>query len=171
MNGLPGAAGAPADLASVYLKPGEMTVREVPTRVTTVLGSCVAVTMYVSRLRVGALCHALLPRCRERAECQTGCAEPFKYVNCVVPEMIEAIKRRGVRLREIELKLFGGADMFAPRPGTRRCVSVGGENVKEAIRAVEAFGLRFKVSDVGGTRGRKIFFFTHTGEVWLKRLR
>ena len=171
MSGTPGAVGAPADLASVYLKPGEMAVRDVPTRVTTVLGSCVAVTMYVSRFRVGAICHALLPRCRERGQCQTGCAEPFKYVNCVVPEMIEAIKRRGARPRDIEVKLFGGADMFAPMPGSRRSVSVGGENVEEAIRAVEAFGLRIKVSDVGGTRGRKIFFFTHTGEVWLKRLR
>ena len=31
-------------------------------------------------------------------------------------------------------------------------------------------GLRLTASDVGGDRGRKLLFLTHTGDVWVKRL-
>ncbi len=158
------------DLPGFYLKPGEMIVRETATQVTTVLGSCVAVTLFDARRRIGAICHALLPECRKIEVCRDGCAEPYKYVNCVVPEMVRRLARFGIRPGELEVKLFGGADMFGNLERAGRTRSVGSQNVATAIGAIEACRLRLTVSDVGGLHGRKIFFHTHTGEVWLKRL-
>lgn len=146
-----------------------MVFRNEPVRVTTVLGSCIAVTMFVGRLKAGAICHALLPVCKEMGVCRERCQNPYKYVECVVPEMIRGLQGYGAGLREIEVKLFGGADMFATSPREGH-LSVGRQNIASARRTVAARDLRIKLSDVGDRYGRKIYFFPHTGEVWMKRL-
>ena len=51
----------PPDLARVYLKPGELHFATGPTVVSTVLGSCVSVTMFDRLSGAAAICHALLP--------------------------------------------------------------------------------------------------------------
>ncbi len=156
-------------LETLYLKPGEMVVRTGPARITTVLGSCIAVTLFAPRLRAGAICHALLPVCKELDRCREPCRTPHKYVNCVVPEMVRALQRRGAATREIEVKLFGGADMFGPVK-RNDYLTVGRQNIHAAVQAVEARGLKIRLRDVGNSHGRKIHFFPHTGEVWMKRL-
>jgi chemotaxis protein CheD len=42
--------------------------------------------------------------------------------------------------------------------------------VEIARQVIEDEGLAIVAEDVGGLRGRKIFFRSDTGEVWLKRL-
>jgi chemotaxis protein CheD len=63
--------------------------------------------------------------------------------------------------------MFGGADMFGVRDGS---ATVGRQNIDKAVELMAAVGLRLVASDVGGPRGRKIFFNTSTGEVLLRRL-
>lgn len=156
-------------LETVYLKPGDMIVRTEPAKITTVLGSCVAVTLFAARLRAGAVCHALLPVCKEMTVCRERCRNPHKYVACVVPEMVRTLQMMGAAVREIEVKLFGGADMFGPVK-RNDYLTVGRQNIHAAVHAVEACGLRIRLRDVGNSHGRKIHFFPHTGEVWMKRL-
>ncbi len=76
----------------------------------------------------------------------------------------------GIGRGEIEVKVFGGSDMFSAddKPGIG--IAVGAQNVEMALTVIEREELRLLVSDVGGYRGRKIVFYTHTGEVLLKRL-
>ncbi|GFO59357.1 putative chemoreceptor glutamine deamidase CheD 2 [Geomonas silvestris] len=155
------------DLEMVFLKPGEIVVTGEPLRVTTLLGSCVAVTMYVPRLRLGGICHALLPKCRnEHSDC---CGEAGKYVRCAIEVMLEELTLHGVLSGEIEGKLFGGSDMFDTVDGRRQ--SVGCQNIEMARQMLEENGVRVATQDLGGPRGRKIIFNTNTGEVFLKRLR
>ena len=71
--------------------------------------------------------------------------------------------------RDIEAKLFGGSDMFETAVG--RGLSVGGQNMKMALGMLELESVRLVTQDLGGPRGRKIVFHTHTGEVFSKRLR
>ncbi len=49
-------------IASVYLHPGEVYVTGEPTRITTILGSCVSVCLFDARAGVAGLNHFLLPR-------------------------------------------------------------------------------------------------------------
>jgi len=49
------------DLDQVYLKPGELYIGEKPTKVITVLGSCVSITLFSKRLNIGAICHGRCP--------------------------------------------------------------------------------------------------------------
>jgi len=151
----------------VFLKPGQMMVSSVPSLVTTLLGSCVAVTLFCPRLRLGAICHAQLPSCRKKS-CNHEHSDAGKYVDCAVMSMLERLQAGGAERREIEAKLFGGSDMFDAYGRGR---SVGRQNIEMAVRTLERESVRVVREDLGGGRGRKIIFHTHTGEVFLKRLR
>ena len=59
----------------IYLHPAQMCFCGRPSRVETVLGSCVAVTMWNARLQIGCICHAVLPLQRKSKH------EPLKYVD------------------------------------------------------------------------------------------
>ncbi|RNC71009.1 MAG: chemotaxis protein CheD [Desulfuromonadales bacterium] len=148
------------DIPRVYLKPGEIHFATSPTVVTTVLGSCVSVTMFSRATGSAAICHALLP--------EGPRSDAFRYVDTSIVHMLEMFSFSGIPRRSLEVKVFGGADMMAVG-GSR--LGVGRRNVQIAAQVLEAEGLDVTVSDVGGTRGRKLLFHTGTGEVLLRRLR
>jgi len=155
-----------SDLDKVYLKPGELYIGEKPAKVSTVLGSCVSVTMFSKRLRIGAICHGALPHCREMRRCHDLCKETFKYVDCSVHYMLGRMRSFGCKDSEIEIKLFGGADTLSSKKEN----TIGSMNVKMALEIIRQENLRVIAADVGDSFGRKIFFMTHTGDVYLKRL-
>lgn len=160
---------SPVPLPYFFLKPGDMAISEEPGIIATLLGSCVAVTMLSRRSGMGAVCHALLPTCREKDQCHR-CPERFRHVDCAIRGMIEAFVRRGVSRGGIEAKLFGGADMFRTPLDTDGKNSVGRQNIERAREILRMEGVRLAAADVGGTQGRKIFFNTGSGEVFLRRL-
>lgn len=148
----------------IYLKPGEMYFGETPGTVTTVLGSCIAIVMHNRRLRLGAICHAMLPD----GICDEG---GLRYLNCALTEMLDRFLARGVGCAEIEVKLFGGGDVLMPAGGGTRGKTVGRQNIETAMELIEREGLKLVSYDLGGPSGRKILFRTDTGEVLVKRLR
>jgi chemotaxis protein CheD len=153
---------------ALFLKPGEMVVSDGPLVVSTLLGSCVAVTMYVPRLRVGAICHSLLPSCRNTEPCRHEPAEAGKYVECAIRRMLETLLARGASRGEIEVKVFGGSDMFEVADKGQ---SIGRQNIDKALALVAGESLKLVKKDLGGTRGRKLIFHCHTGDVYLRRLK
>lgn len=159
-----------ADLPQRYLKPGELIRTEQPAVVTTVLGSCVSVTLFHRLSGSAAICHVLHPRCPRPEACSDHCDAAYRYAPCAVMAMGHWMSARGARPGQIEVKLFGGAAMMARRPGHHAPQSIGRLNVEAALETLEALHLSLKVADVGGTVGRKILFDTGSGEVWLKRL-
>lgn len=157
-------------LPVIYLKSEEIYIAQKPSIITTVLGSCIAVTMYSARWNVGAMCHALLPLCRERdgcGECQT---RKYKYVECVIPEMLRLLAKRKIDPKELEVKLFGGSDMTMPKSKKPDIHAVGKQNTEAAVKTIRLHHLNLVKSDTGGDFGRKIFFLTNTGKILLKRL-
>ena len=68
------------------------------------------------------------------------------------------------------MKCFGGADMFSRKIEKPGVVSVGRQNIMTAEETLKREGFTIAKQDVGGLGGRKLFFYTHTGEVLLKRL-
>jgi chemotaxis protein CheD len=149
-------------LRPVYLHPAQVCWCDTPTRVETVLGSCVAVTMWDPRSHFGCICHAVLPR-----ESGTG-TEPWKYVDASIHLMLEEMDARSIHWADIEVKLFGGASMREMRPGR---ASVGFQNVEAAVLALKAAGLLPRTSDTGGSAGRKLRFYSGTGDVFVRRIR
>ncbi|MBF0536895.1 MAG: chemotaxis protein CheD [Nitrospirae bacterium] len=156
-------------LPMVYLNPGQVLMTDKPTVVSTVLGSCVSVTMFNAARQYGAICHGMLPDCNGR-ECYE-CPERLKYVECSVIHMTRHIQRVGIDLKGLDVKIFGGAEVLASATTTRKRDTVGRQNIEAAYKILSRLGLTPSVTDVGGVNGRKILFYTHTGDVYLKRLR
>lgn len=159
-----------AELPQLYLKAGEIVFVESPHVVLTVLGSCLSVTMLHRRSGMAAMCHGLLPHCRERDQCTGDCRELAKYVECALTWMLKRYRAAGIPPREVEVKVFGGADMFSKRSADRGPISVGKQNIAVAQRIIETEGITVASLDVGGQQGRKLLFNTVTGDVMLKKL-
>lgn len=156
------------DIETVYLHPGELCVSRHPRKVITVLGSCVSVTMFSPRLQAGAICHGILPRCRStNRECLAACIEAFKYMDCAILHMLHVFREYGITNNEIEVKIFGGADTLASKSSN----TVGSQNIKITLDIIRREKLRVVAADVGDSFGRKLIFFTDTGDAYLKRLK
>jgi chemotaxis protein CheD len=149
-------------LEKIYLKPGELVITEEPVVVTTILGSCVAVTMFHQPTGMAAICHAMQPSGHG--------SKSFKFVDTAVHYMVKFFHNQKISRNEIETKLFGGAEMFRSVQPKVRDLSVGWQNVSAACQYVQTYGLILKSSDTGGKRGRKLLFTTDTGTVYLKKM-
>ena len=82
--------------------------------------------------------------------------------------MLLALKHMGIKSAEISIRLFGGAGVIAVLRSVEQ--TVGQVNVEMARRVIDKKRLKIKSSDVGGARGRKLYFNTLTGAVYIKRL-
>lgn len=148
----------------VYLKPGELFAGRRPTIVQTVLGSCVAVTMHCQRLRQGAICHAMLP--------SGPCSEPGEHVDIAIITIFEKMLAMGASGKELTVKLFGGSRVLGgASPDLSAKPSIGDQNVEQAIRSLRDLELNIAASDIGGELGRKLFFYTESGEVYVRKQR
>jgi chemotaxis protein CheD len=160
-----------AAVQHINLKPGKVFIASTPHIVSTLLGSCVAITLFTPIHRVGAICHALLPTCRDGKN--YDCPEMFRHVSCSLRGMLAMFRERGIACALIEAKIFGGADMFpneSERKGESYRATVGGLNIAKAKEMLDAEGIPIIAADVGGWQGRKILFRPHTGEVFLQRM-
>lgn len=149
-----------------FLKPGEMFVGKEPTAVRTVLGSCVALTVFDKRLNVGAICHGLMPLCCEIDKCDDECLDRFRFVDCAIASLVCMLDEQGSKRGDLSVKLFGGADML-DNPSSN---SVGAENIRSALDMIARESLKLVAQDVGDSFARKLIFHPHTGEVFVKRL-
>ncbi len=144
----------------VFLKPGELYIGKEPAVISTILGSCLSITMFNARLGVGGICHALFPNDFKRKK-----GKEFHYVDGSISYMLNEFEKIGITRNEIEVKVFGGASINITQRKT-----VGQANIEAALNIIRGSNLRMLTYDFGGTLGRKIIFYTHTGRVLLKKL-
>lgn len=150
-------------LPHIFLKPGELFMTKEPAVVSTVLGSCISATFYDSKTQFAAICHALLPN----GPLDNG----FKYVDSTLLYIVDAIRKQGITMSMCEVKLFGGADVLLPRSDQSNSLSIGQKNIAMAHELFGQHGIEIKSADIGGILGRKLFFNTHTGDVFVKKVR
>lgn len=56
----------PEGVLEIFLQPGEFYFGDEKTRIRTLLGSCVAITMWHPKLNIGGMCHYMLPQNRRK---------------------------------------------------------------------------------------------------------
>lgn len=132
---------------------GQAVLASDPAWLTTILGSCIAVTMYSARLKLGMLSHIVLPK-------STGpTAYPAKFADTAVTHMVSTLQGAGVRSSGLVAKLAGGACMF----GDAKLMQIGEANIQAALSALDAAGIPIIAKEVGGTLGRRVSFDLATG--------
>jgi chemotaxis protein CheD len=158
-----------SDLPEVYLQPGELHLATEPSVLRTLLGSCVGVVFWAPGWNIGALCHPMLPRLPLRARSLTSTANCLRYVDYAIEEMARRLDELRVPRNEIQVKLFGGADVLQVTSQRNR-PTVGQMNQDVAAEVLATEGFRVVASRLGGNHGIHITFHTVTGEVLLRRL-
>jgi chemotaxis protein CheD len=148
----------------IFLGPGECYFGDAPTRIRTLLGSCVAVTMWHPQGRVGGMCHYLLPQ----RLIGTGGQLDGRYGDEALTYLAQQAADAGGHPAEYEVKLFGGSDMLSTRTSTKH-MDIGARNVTLAKKLLAQLGFRIVVEHVGGTKHRSLVFEVWSGDVWLKR--
>lgn len=146
---------------NIFLKPGEVFVAYEPTLVASVLGSCVAITMFSPSRRIGAICHAMLPD-------SEGRSDDMRFVDCAVRHIYQKMKTAGCA--DLVVKLFGGAQVLEKASYAHEKRTVGEQNVAKAVEVLAELGLEIVARDTGGMLGRKLYFCTRRGDVYLRRM-
>lgn len=156
------AAGNPV----TFLQIGECIIARRPRLISTVLGSCVSATFHHAS-GFGAIFHAILPE-----QGPGSGPESCRFVNSCVALVARRLNTLVIPAGEVDVKLFGGALTIEPerKAAVRQIVDVGARNVEVARRELAKHGFHIRVEQVLGERGRKLFFWTGTGDVWLKIL-
>jgi chemotaxis protein CheD len=153
------------NLPEVFLHPGEFFLAREPTLIWTILGSCVSVSFWSKKLGAGALCHSMLPR----HPGSPGQREGYRYMDYAIRDIALQFDKLGAKRAEVQVKLFGGADVLKRFKSSRP--TVGTLNQEAAIEVLHEEGFDVTASSLGGKSGLKIFFDTGTGEVLLRRLK
>ena len=112
------------------------------------------------------MCHGVLPRCPH----VTGGAEDHRYVDFCIRHLARQFDALGTRRQELEIKIFGGADVLPVSGGKDPKPTIGAQNSRIALEVLAEEGFRPLTADLGGVRGRTIQFHTGTGEVLVYRL-
>ena len=159
------------ELAEVYLQPGEMFLAREPTMIRTLLGSCVGVTFWSEKLGIGALCHAMLPRCPDGYSLGVSPEVGYRYVDFCIRDLARKFDRLGAHRSEVQVKLFGGADVLLEKKYAPIRDTVGSINCDVAIEILRAEGFEIAASSLRGKSGLNIHFNTGNGEVQLRRLK
>jgi chemotaxis protein CheD len=154
-----------ASAPEVYLNPGDFHFGAAGTRIRTVLGSCVAITLWHPRLRVGGMCHYLLAH--RPAPTADAPAPNGRYAEEAVQLFLREMDRNGTRPAEYQAKMFGGGDQFPGQsPGPAPHVSK--DNIAIGMRLLRRYGFRLTARHLGGTGSRQLVFDLDTGDVWLQ---
>jgi chemotaxis protein CheD len=161
---------AACGLPGMTLQPGELYIARDPSILQTILGSCVGVTIWSARLGVGAMCHGVLPRCPLNWPSGSTLADGHRYVDFSIRYLAQQFDALGVQRRDLQVKLFGGADVLPVTNVRNGRLTVGAQNCNAAVETLSQEGLIVLASDLGGSRGRTIHFHTGTGEVLVHRL-
>jgi len=139
-----------------FLYPAALYASKAPTKVSTILGSCVAVCLYDPILKFGGINHFMLPYWNGQ-----GLASP-KYGNIAIEKLIEKMLSYGSLKSNLKAKVFGGGEVIETNITQ---FHIGERNIKVAIEMLQEFNIPVVAKSLGGKLGRKIEFTTDTGEV------
>lgn len=153
--------------AEVFLNPGDTWFGGGRTRVRTLLGSCVAITLWHPSRKIGGMCHYMLG---DRPASRTG-APDGRYAPDAIDLLLQAMTRHGSRPSEYQAKLFGGGRMFDLPSNARDVKGVHDRNIEAAESLMRANDIKVVARHLGGDGHRTLLFDVWTGNVWMRHAR
>lgn len=157
---------ASGHVMEIFLQPGEFYFSGRDTRIRTILGSCIAVVLWHPKLKIGGMCHYVLPGLRKarRANELDG-----KYADDAILMFMEELARSGTHPRDYVVKMFGGGSQF-PSMACPAAMNVADRNVEVGHRLLAHHGFRLQADHLGDTGHRNVVFDIWSGDVWVKHV-
>jgi chemotaxis protein CheD len=152
----------PHEIASIL--PGEFFVSREPMVVYTVLGSCISACIRDPIVGVGGMNHFMLPEPKEHRSGDSWGGESTRYGSFAMESLINEILKRGGLKSRLEIKLFGAGKIYEGN------IDIGANNAKWVIEYLKSEGLATVKTDLGDVFPRKVYYFTDSGRVMMKKL-
>lgn len=143
-------------LENIYLYPAAISAPSKQAIVHTILGSCVSICLYDTKIKIGGINHYMLPIWNGQ-----GLASP-KYGNIAIEKLYEKLLINGAAHKNLIAKVFGGGEVLETNI---QYFNVGQRNILIAHEILQQLKITIVAESTGGKLGRKILFNTGTGEV------
>lgn len=138
-----------------YLKPGYIYFSEDPVKITTILGTCVAVCVYDQVTHFGGMNHFLLPVIHDDNY-------SARYGDASMHKLISLFLQAGSKMHNLEAKLYGGA----AHEGVTNAMEIASSNICTARQILQKYSIRITSISTGGYRGRKVVFNTELNRAY-----
>lgn len=147
--------------AEVFLQPGQFHFGS-RGRIGTLLGSCVAITAWHPVMRIGGMCHFMLPaRPRPVAAGQVRPALDGRYADEAMALFHRAFKRTGTASEDYRVSIYGGGRQLGHGP----VFDIPRRNVEAGLALLDRHGLPVTEHHLAGTGSRRIWLDLGTGRV------
>ena len=147
----------------ITLAPGEFYFGDAKVSIHTLLGSCIAITMWHPLKRIGGMCHYLLPTRGDNQRLSNG-----HFADDTIELFMKNLRLTDSYPNEYEVKLFGGGNMFVPLSEPNKGINIAKKNIEAGMKLLIKHGFSISNSDVGGNTYRKIYLKLNNGDVWVK---
>jgi chemotaxis protein CheD len=157
----------PDGMLEIFLGPGDLYFGDRITRIRTLLGSCVAVTLWHPAALLGGMCHFVVPTRRGPVPGYRHELEG-RYADEAFLLLLGEIRATATSPDEYEIKMFGGGSQFAGLAA--RPMDVGSRNVDAGLELLRLHGLSLTSMHLGGTGHRQVVLDVWSGDVWLRHV-
>lgn len=144
--------------------PGEYYASREDIVISTLLGSCISVALYVPGTGMGGLNHFMLPS--PQSHDTSILTNNARYGVNAMEVLINEIFKLGGRRGDLRAKVFGGSTMLSI--GTGDALSVAQKNIRFIFEFLDTERIPVDSYSVGGTLPRKIYFFTASAKVLMR---
>ncbi|MBI3583195.1 MAG: chemotaxis protein CheD [Nitrospinae bacterium] len=153
----------------IHVEMGEGVVTESPHIIKSVgLGSCVAVILYDSKIKIGGLAHVMHPDSIHINKNNSHISFPYRSADTAIETILKEIKRMGPLTKNIAAKMAGGARMFSSYEGLSK--GIGEQNIMSIRELLKKEGIPLVSEDTGGNYGRSVEFHLNSGRVFIKAI-
>ena len=148
---------------NIAIKMGEGAVTSAPRIISSQgIGSCVVVTIYDPRRKMGGMAHIMLPD----SNSVNGRSSPYHYADTAIVTLLGKLHSRGALLQDIVAKMIGGAQMFICSNGSGP--GIGKQNDSSIRQILGREQIPLSGEEVGGSYGRNVEFHLDSGKVIVK---
>ena len=122
------------------------------------LGSCVAICLWDPATRVAGMAHVVLPGANPAG------TPDARFARSALPALLALMQAAGAGpdLRRYVARLAGGAQVLA-LGGSGSLPRVGEQNARAVQEALAEAGVKVEAHDLGGSRGRSVWFDPRDG--------
>ena len=138
-------------MSEIILLPGEFYFGNEHRIIRTLLGSCVAITMWNKQLQVGGMCHYKLPRRLVNSKTQLD----GNYGEEAMLLFLQHMSRFMLKAEDMVVGVYGAGNMFSDIVKSDE-KSIGVQNIKLAHQLLKKLGFVISHESLGGNVSRKI---------------
>jgi len=158
------------DTEHVILQSGEYYVSNGSVQISTLLGSCISVCLYDPVNGIVGMNHFMLSSRGYGKNMPMCITEAGRYGIHAMELIINGMLNIGADRTNMRAKAFGGSSLLQTKGKTDNFFRVGEVNIRFIHEFLRDDGIPLVASDLGGDRGRKVFFSSDTYDVYVQKI-